>query len=120
MKVWCNIQVIIYQFQHVLLYITHRAQSYIHTFLKRLYNLKFIGIIIEGVLAILNFVNMAGNLYRFFTGFLKSLNSVGNINKAESLQKNRKQFASRRKGLFQLRAGSCLNSTSIRIHLLSV
>ena len=45
------------------------------------------------------------------TGPLKSANSVRNINTAKSLQKNRKQFDS------NFGAGSCLNYTSILLHL---
>ena len=47
-------------------------------------------------------------------------NSVGNINMAESLQNNRKQFASRRKGSPPLGPGSCLDYTSILMHLFSI
>ena len=44
--------------------------------------------------------------------------SVKNINTVESLEKNRKQFASKRKGSPLLGPGSCLDYTSILIHLL--
>ena len=42
---------------------------------------------------------------------LKSANSIGNINTAESQQKNRKQFTSRRKGSPPLGPGSFLFCT---------
>ena len=44
---------------------------------------------------------------------MKSANSVGNINTAESLQKNRKQFASCQKGSPPLKPGSCLDYTYV-------
>ena len=43
--------------------------------------------------------------------------SVGNINTVESLQKNIKQIATRRNGSPSLGPGSCLDYTSILIHL---
>ena len=49
---------------------------------------------------------------------LKSAKSVGNINTADSAQKNRKEFASKQKGSFPLGAGS-LDNSSMLIHLLS-
>ena len=50
-------------------------------------------------------------------GLWISANSIQNINTAKSLQKNRKQFASRRKGYPQLEPGSCLGYTPILTHL---
>ena len=47
-----------------------------------------------------------------------SANSIRNINTAKSLQNNRKQFDSRRKKSLPLGPGSCLDYTSILIHLL--
>ena len=44
-------------------------------------------------------------------------NSVRNVNTAKSLQKSRRQFASRRKRSPTLDPGSCLGYTSILIHL---
>ena len=52
----------------------------------------------------------------FVLGF-SSANSVGNINTAKSILKNRRQFASRLKGYPPLGTGSCLNYTSIHLFL---
>ena len=66
----------------------------------------------------LNFGHRAGTPSRFCIGSLKSVNSVGNINKAKSLQKNRKHFASRRKGSSPLGPGSCLYYTFVILDLI--
>ncbi len=61
-----------------------------------------------------------GNPAGYCIGSLKLTNSFGDINTTESLQKNRKHFASRRKGSQLLGADSFLDYTSILIHLFQI
>ena len=58
-----------------------------------------------------------GDSVLFLLGLWISANSVGNINTAKSLQKNRKKFASRPKMSHSLGPFSCLSYTSTLIHL---
>ena len=51
----------------------------------------------------------------FQLGLCISANSVKNFNSAKSIQKSRKQFASRRKRSPTLDLGSCLGYTSILV-----
>ena len=52
------------------------------------------------------------DLSRLSIGSLKSANIIGNINTAESQQKNGKQVHNRRKGSAPLGPGGCLDYTS--------
>ena len=75
--------------------------------------------IIEEAWSICNSAHRAETLSRFYIGSLKLPNSVGNIKTAESLQKKRKQFASRQKVSPPPGPGSFLDCTTyILIYLL--
>ena len=65
-----------------------------------------------------NSVHRAGALSQFYIGSLRKPNSVENTNSADTLQKNRKQFACIQKGSPPIWQGSCLNYTSFFINCL--
>ena len=64
------------------------------------------------------YVTLTKPFSRLSMGSLKSANIVGNKNTTKSLQKNRRQFASRRNGSFSTWQVNCQDYTSIHIHLL--
>ena len=63
--------------------------------------------------AVCNSAHRARTLSRICIGSLKLANNVGNIKTSESFKKDRKHFASRRKGSPTLWPGNCLDYTSI-------